>query len=91
MFENWYDTGFDAIADYEVSENLTKLLDSMDVHSFQNRSLYIKSERYVLSCICGRFQNDDAVYKMQFGSGWWFNDNLDGMKTVKGFKSFRNR
>ncbi|HHU83965.1 MAG TPA: glucuronate isomerase [Clostridiales bacterium] len=85
------DTGFDAIADYEVSENLTKLLDSMDVEGFLPKTVLFTlnpKDNYVLSCICGRFQNDDAVCKMQFGSGWWFNDNLDGMREQ--LKAFAN-
>ena len=28
----------------------------------------------------GNFQNDEAASKIQFGSAWWFNDNIDGMR-----------
>ena len=28
----------------------------------------------------GNFQSDEAASKIQFGSAWWFNDNLDGMR-----------
>ena len=28
----------------------------------------------------GNFQNSDAESKIQFGSAWWFNDNIDGMR-----------
>ena len=27
----------------------------------------------------GNFQSAEAKGKLQFGSAWWFNDNLDGM------------
>lgn len=27
----------------------------------------------------GNFQNSDTPGKIQFGSGWWFNDQKDGM------------
>ena len=29
----------------------------------------------------GNFQSSEAVGKIQFGSAWWFNDNIDGMQT----------
>ena len=28
----------------------------------------------------GNFQSGPICGKLQFGSGWWFNDNFDGMK-----------
>ena len=31
--------------------------------------------------MCGNFQSDEAQGKVQFGSAWWFNDHIDGMRT----------
>ena len=28
----------------------------------------------------GNFQSSEAASKIQFGSAWWFNDNIDGMR-----------
>ena len=28
----------------------------------------------------GNFQSSEAAGKVQFGSGWWFNDHIDGMR-----------
>ena len=28
----------------------------------------------------GNFQTEEAESKLQFGSAWWFNDNIDGMR-----------
>jgi glucuronate isomerase len=28
----------------------------------------------------GNFQSDEAASKIQFGTAWWFNDNIDGMR-----------
>ncbi len=38
-------------------------------------------DNYVLGTMLGNFQRGPAKGKIQFGSGWWFNDNKDGMET----------
>ena len=30
--------------------------------------------------MCGNFQDGSVPGKIQFGSGWWFNDQIDGMR-----------
>lgn len=37
------------------------------------------NDNSALDTICGCFQNDEAVSKVQHGSAWWFNDHFDGM------------
>ncbi|MGN0567267.1 MAG: glucuronate isomerase, partial [Acutalibacteraceae bacterium] len=37
-------------------------------------------DNYVLGTMLGNFQSSEAASKIQFGSAWWFNDNLDGMR-----------
>ena len=36
-------------------------------------------DNYVLATMLGNFQSSDTPGKIQFGSGWWFNDQRDGM------------
>lgn len=36
----------------------------------------------------GNFQNSDAASKLQLGSAWWFNDNIDGIREQ--LKTFAN-
>ena len=36
-------------------------------------------DNYVLGTMLGNFQGEGIKGKIQFGSGWWFNDNKDGM------------
>lgn len=38
------------------------------------------SEHEVLGTMIGNFQGEGMPGKMQFGSGWWFNDQKDGME-----------
>ncbi|KYZ78084.1 glucuronate isomerase [Anaerosporomusa subterranea] len=75
------DTGFDATADYTIAEPLAKFFDALDTtDELPKTILYCLNPRDndVLSTIAGCFQGG-VPGKMQFGSGWWFNDQKDGM------------
>jgi glucuronate isomerase len=37
-------------------------------------------DNYVLGTMLGNFQKGPTAGKIQFGSGWWFNDQKDGME-----------
>jgi glucuronate isomerase len=76
------DTGFDAIADYTYGVALTKFLDALDGTSELPKTvLYCLNPRdnEMLASIAGCFQEGGVVGKIQFGSGWWYNDQKDGM------------
>lgn len=78
------DTGFDSIADYEVAANLSKLLNRMDSEcALPKTILYTLNpkDNYVLGTMLGNFQSSSVKGKIQFGSGWWFNDQRDGMES----------
>ena len=38
------------------------------------------AENYAIAAACGNFQGDGVAGKIQYGSGWWFLDQLDGMR-----------
>ena len=76
------DSGFDSIADYEIAANLSALLNSMDKNdNLPKTILYTLNpkDNYVLATMLGNFQSSETAGKIQFGSGWWFNDQRDGM------------
>lgn len=76
------DTGFDAIADYTIAEPLTKFLSALDENDQLPKTiLYCLNPRdnELLGTIMGCFQGGGIPGKIQFGSGWWFNDQKDGM------------
>lgn len=76
------DIGFDSINDMPVAQNLSKLLNLQDINnSLPKTILYClnPSDNEILGTMIGNFQGDGVVAKMQFGSGWWFNDQKDGM------------
>ena len=76
------DTGFDATADYTFAEALSKFLDKLDdTDELPKTILYCLNPRDndVLGTIIGCFQSGGIPGKIQVGSGWWFNDQKDGM------------
>lgn len=76
------DTGFDSIGDAAIALPLSRLLDSMDQHNQLPKTiLYCLNPRdnEVLATMTGNFQGGGIAGKLQFGSGWWFNDQKDGM------------
>lgn len=77
------DSGFDSIADRSFAEPLSKLLDTMDQHSHLPKTiLYCLNPRdnEMMASMIGNFQGGGIAGKIQFGSGWWFNDQKDGME-----------
>ncbi len=76
------DMGFDSINDLCIAENLSHLLDTFNSQgSLPKTILYTLNpkDNYVLGTMLGNFQGE-VPGKIQFGSGWWFNDNRDGME-----------
>jgi len=77
------DTGFDSIGDYPVAEPLARFLDRLDRDDKLAKTiLYNMNPRdnAVLATMIGNFQDGRIPGKMQFGSGWWFLDQKNGME-----------
>lgn len=76
------DTGFDTIGDQTFAEDLAELLNALDhTDELPRTILYCLNPRdnELLGTIIGCFQGGGIPGKLQFGSGWWFNDQKDGM------------
>lgn len=77
------DVGFDSINDQPVAEPLARLLGAQNLNNALPKTvLYCLNPRdnEVLATMAGNFQGEGQAGKMQFGSAWWFNDQLDGMQ-----------
>lgn len=77
------DIGFDSINDQPVAEPLSRLLDAQAKQGTLPKTiLYCLNpcDNEVLGTMIGNFQGEGMPGKMQFGSGWWFNDQKDGMQ-----------
>ena len=77
------DTGYDSIAETNLGENLAKLLDALEKDDCLPKTILYSlnpKDNYVLATLMGCFQGSGVRGKIQLGSGWWFNDQKDGME-----------
>ncbi len=77
------DTGFDSIGDFEIGRPLSKLMDKLNMKGKLAKTILYNlnpSDNYLLATMLGNFQGPEIPGKIQFGSGWWFLDQMEGMK-----------
>ena len=77
------DTGFDSIGDFEVARPLSRFLDRLDQQNQLAKTvLYNLNPRdnELIGTMIGNFQDGSVPGKIQFGSGWWFLDQKQGME-----------
>jgi len=77
------DAGFDSAGDQPFARPLARFLDRLDQTNQLTRTILYTinpAANMVLATMAGNFQDGSMPGKMQFGSGWWFNDQLDGME-----------
>jgi glucuronate isomerase len=77
------DTGFDSIGDFQQSVTLSKFLNELDgTNQLAKTILYNlnPADNEVIGTMIGNFNDGSAKGKIQFGSGWWFLDQKDGME-----------
>ena len=71
------DAGFDSIDDGEIACHLSRMLDSLDVENKLPKTILYclnPKDNEVIGTMIGNFQSGGIAGKIQFGSGWWFND-----------------
>ncbi|MEL4308872.1 glucuronate isomerase [Joostella sp. CR20] len=76
------DTGWDSIADYPQAEKLSKFLNSLDGKDKLTKTIIYNlnpADNEVMATMIGNFNDGSVKGKVQFGSGWWFLDQKDGM------------
>lgn len=77
------DIGTDSINDCAFAKDLSEFLNRLDYESLLPKTvLYCLNPRdnELLATMIGNFQDGRIPGKIQFGSGWWFNDQKDGME-----------
>ncbi len=76
------DTGFDTIGDYRAADKIAALLDSLNSDNLLAKTILYNlnpADNVWVAAMIGNFQDGSAPGKMQMGSGWWFNDQIEGM------------
>jgi glucuronate isomerase len=77
------DTGYDSIGDYPQAEPLARYLDQLETAGKLPKMILYgvnPADNYVLATMTGNFQDGSTPGKLQFGSGWWFLDQKEGME-----------
>ncbi|MBB5350985.1 glucuronate isomerase [Haloferula luteola] len=77
------DTGFDNIGDFPQGPGLIKYLGRLAAEDALPRVILYNlnpADNYLFATIAGSFQGGGLIHRIQFGSGWWFLDQKDGME-----------
>jgi glucuronate isomerase len=77
------DTGYDSIGDWPQAEALARYLDQLEVQGKLPKMLLYNlnpADNYLFATMIGNFQDGAIPGKIQFGSGWWFLDQKEGME-----------
>jgi glucuronate isomerase len=76
------DTGFDSIGDWPQAHKLATFLGQLDETGELPRTILYNlnpADNYVFGTMVGNFNDGSVAGKVQFGTGWWFLDQLEGM------------
>ncbi|MEZ4900658.1 MAG: glucuronate isomerase [Spirosomataceae bacterium] len=77
------DTGWDSIGDWSQAQALSKFLGRLDEHNQLAQTIIYNlnpADNEVIATMIGNFNDGSVAGKIQFGSGWWFLDQKDGME-----------
>jgi glucuronate isomerase len=77
------DTGFDSMGDFPQAETLSNYLNTLDnTNQLAKTILYNlnSKDNDLLATMAGNFNDGITPGKIQFGTGWWFLDQKDGME-----------
>ena len=77
------DAGVDSIGDFPQARALSRYLDTLDRDNQLPKVVIYNlnpADNYVFATMIGNFQDGSVAGKIQFGSGWWFLDQKEGME-----------
>ncbi|WP_431126494.1 glucuronate isomerase [Flagellimonas flava] len=77
------DTGFDSIGDFQQAQSMSKFLNELDKSDQLAKTILYNlnpAQHEVFVTMAGNFNDGTIKGKMQYGSAWWYLDQLDGME-----------
>ncbi|HTE33795.1 MAG TPA: glucuronate isomerase [Chryseolinea sp.] len=78
------DTGFDSIGGYAQASSMAAFFDHLDNTDTLTKTIVYNlnpADNAVFATMTGNFNDGSTPGKMQYGSGWWFLDQKDGMES----------
>jgi len=77
------DTGFDSIGTFDIAKSMSWFLNGLDKNNKLAKTIIYNlnpADNEVVASMIGNFQDVNIKGKIQFGSGWWFLDQKDGIE-----------
>lgn len=77
------DSGVDSIGDFPQARSLSRYLDRLNAENKLPKIVIYNvnpADNYVFGTMIGNFQDGTIPGKVQFGGGWWFLDQREGME-----------
>lgn len=77
------DTGYDSIGDFDNAQPLQRLLNRLEEQGALARTILYNlnpADNEVFATMAGNFNDGSTPGKMQYGAGWWYLDQMDGME-----------
>ena len=77
------DTGYDSIGDFEVARPMSRFFDRLESMEKLTKTIVYNlnpRDNELIATMLYNFNDGNTPGKMQFGSGWWFLDQKDGME-----------
>ena len=77
------DVGCDSIGDWPQAETLSRFLDRLETEDHLPKTVLYNvnpAANYVFGTMAGNYADGTTPGKVQFGSGWWFVDQKEGME-----------
>lgn len=77
------DIGFDSIGDYPQAQAMSAYLGQLDLDGILPKTVIYNNnpnDNFIFATMIGNFQDGEIPGKVQFGSGWWFLDQKEGME-----------
>ncbi|MFZ0772332.1 MAG: glucuronate isomerase [Candidatus Sulfotelmatobacter sp.] len=77
------DTGFDSMGDWTQARAFCMYLDCLERESALPKTIVYNlnpADNYAFATTIGSFQDSSIAGKIQFGSGWWFLDQKEGIE-----------
>lgn len=77
------DTGWDSIGDFSQAAALARFLNKLDSKDQLTKTIIYNlnpADNELMATMIGNFNDGSVAGKVQYGSGWWFLDQKDGME-----------